>query len=56
MPKKRHTAEEAAEILTADNDPDGNESLHQKTTGHLLAKMKISQFYQTLTLMILTPA
>ena len=25
MPKKRYTAEEAAELLTADNDPDGND-------------------------------
>ena len=24
MSKKRYTAEEAAELLTADNDPDGN--------------------------------
>ena len=24
MPKKRYTAEEAAELLAADNDPDGN--------------------------------
>ena len=25
MSKKRYTAEEAAELLTADNDPDGND-------------------------------
>ena len=25
MPKKRYTAEETAELLTADNDPDGND-------------------------------
>ena len=30
MPKKRYTAEEAAELLTADNDPDGNDLLKKR--------------------------
>ena len=54
MSKKWYTAEEAVELLTADNDPDGNnlESSSEDDL-HLLTKMKINQFYQTLTLMIL---
>ena len=54
MSKKRYTAEEAAELLTADNDPDGND-LESSSEDDLssLAKIKINQFYQNLTLMIL---
>ena len=58
MSKKRYSAEEAAELLISDNDPDGNdlESLHPKTTCNLLVKIKFNQFYQTLTLLILNLA
>ena len=34
MSKKRYTAEEAAELLTADNDPDGND-LQSSSQGDL---------------------
>ena len=53
MSKKRYTAEEAAELLTADNDPDGND-LESSSEDDLLAIGEDgNQFCQTLTLMIL---
>ena len=52
MSKKRSTAEEAAELLTTDNDPNGND-LESASEDDLSLKMKINQFYQTPTLMIL---
>ena len=54
MSKKWYTAEEAVELLTADNDRDGNDlESSSEDDLHLLTKMKINQFYQTLTLMML---
>ena len=57
MFKNGYTAEEPAEHLAADNDPDGND-LESSSEDDLssIDEDKNQQFYQTLTLMILNLA